>query len=194
MLLIVAAGCVWSVAACGTAGTSADGAGAQDAGADGGLPTDALDASEAGSLRACATVTDCPPGEVCAFPTAAGCVAKGVCRTAKQCGVGPISGCTCDGTYTSVVFCQDYENVIAPTQSLTPCGLTWWNDDAGACLDVHAACGSPTSANCCSPLQCYGELAGCCAGLFVTCRTDEDCCPGMRCSGDDVSFARCVLR
>lgn len=103
---------------------------AASGGADAGL-----DAVSSSSATPCATRNDCGTDQVCAYPTAKGCAATGVCVDVltAECDAGPSATtlvCGCDGTTKSVysLFCGLPSGFIAtPVLHDGPC-----EPDAGA--------------------------------------------------------------
>lgn len=164
-----------------------------------GSPDAAIDAElRFGSHTPCASSSECPDAETCAYATALGCAAAGECVSATRCSEHNQvpTACLCDGGTVLASACD-----VLPASGYLPMpvqGLGFCPGDPNAPasdggLPVGESCSFYGDASCASGSTCSGLIdATCCVPAYEPCAADSDCCNGWRCDDTHASYKRCT--
>jgi hypothetical protein len=156
-----------------------------------GADTDAGSGSDGGTGgKACTSDSDCSANEICGFPTAEACAAKGECFASPGAECEAYSpGCACDGTEINIAcngLPSGYET--KPLAHDGTCSADAGNppsEGGGAACSTSAdcaaneICGFPEAEACSATGQCY-------ASPGVVC---EAYSPGCACDGTEINVA-----
>jgi hypothetical protein len=99
---------------------------------------------DGGAGSSCTSNADCSGTNICGFPVADACAAKGTCFAAEQLGCNAASpGCACDGSVVNII-CNGLPSGYAPAPLL----------HAGMCSDAAASGTCPLGTSLCGPPGC----------------------------------------
>lgn len=87
-----------------------------------------------------------------------------------------------DGEIIPVPDAMDTSDVIADRSPPTKCSGSICTNDSGGCYD--APCFDDAGPGCCDGLICYDGFCRACLNTNEQCRSESQCCPGLRCLPD----------